>query len=197
MTRQSGQRSSACADSAVTDAVETDATMQRAATMLPPELLDSGEIIVLLVKPSPWFILLVPIQSLLMVALATIGLTLAWAYLPISHMVSQRDIVLSGMGVIGLRLFWQLLEWLSRVYVLTDQRVITVSGVLRVIVFQTQLTQIQNTNMVFSIRERLFRLGTITFATAGTGHIESVWQMLARPLEVHKEIVRVIGRYRR
>ena len=168
---------------------------QRAATMLPPELLHSGEIIVLLLKPSPWYILLAPLQALTVIAVATLGAVAAAPHVPFAP--GRGDLVLLGAAAIGLRLFWQLLEWLSRVYVLTDQRVIAVAGVLRIVVFQARHGQVQHTNLLFSLRERVFGLGTIAFATAGTGQAEAVWRMVAHPLETHREVVRVINRYRR
>jgi len=96
-----------------------------------------------------------------------------------------------------LRLFWQFLEWLSRVYVLTDRRVVAVAGVLRVRVFEAPLQQVQHTNLLLSLRERLFGLGTVAFATAGTAIAEAYWLMLADPLEVHRKIVQTLNRYRR
>jgi len=172
-----------------------EALARRAAAMLPAELLQPSEIIILLVKPSPLFIILAPLQTLAILTLLTVAalaIDQHWLF-----GVPRRDIVLALVGLIGLRLFWQFLEWLSRVYVLTDQRVIRVRGVLRVSVFESRLEQIQHTDTQFSVRERLFALGTITFATAGTGAVEAVWAMIARPLEVHRTVVRTIRRYRR
>jgi uncharacterized membrane protein YdbT with pleckstrin-like domain len=94
------------------------------------------------------------------------------------------------------RLFWQFLEWLSRVYVLTDRRVIRVRGVWRVRVFEALLKNIQHTTVERSMRERLLGLGTIGFATSGTAFTEASWRMVARPLEVHQIVVQTIGRYR-
>ena len=174
---------------------EADALARRAAAMLPGELLQPSEIIILLLKPSPLFILLAPLKTLAVIAVATLGAIGVNDYFLLG--VTRRDILLAGLALIGLRLFWQFLEWLSRVYVLTDQRVIRVRGVLRVSVFESPLERIQHTETFFSIRERLFALGTLGFATAGTGVIEAAWQMIANPLEVHQTVVRTIRRYRR
>jgi uncharacterized membrane protein YdbT with pleckstrin-like domain len=166
----------------------------RVSAMLPDQLLQPGEIIILLLKPSPWFIVLESLRTLTLVALAVAGALLlqqgGYIY------IGRSDIVLCGVFLAGVRLFWQFLEWLSRVYVLTDRRVIRVKGVLRVHVFEAALKQIQHTQALFSVRERLFRLGTISFATAGTGAAEAFWQMVAQPLEVHQTVVRAINRYR-
>ena len=166
----------------------------RPESLLPAQLLQPGEVIVLQLKPSPWYILLEPLGTILAIALvaaaATMVVSTGWTT------IGRTDLVLLGVGLGGLRLFWQFLEWLSRVYVLTDRRVIRVQGVLRVQVFETTLKNVLHTNALFSIRERLFGLGTISFATAGTGGTEAFWQMVARPLDVHHVVVQTLNRYR-
>ena len=181
----------------VTDTANGDEAGIRAATMLPAQLLQPGEIIVLLIKPSPLYILLAPLKTLIMLLLFTVVLVFANTYLFDYTGVRNREWVLLGAVLISLRLAWQFVEWLSRVYVLTDQRVIRVRGVLRVSVFECRLTQIQQTDLTYSIRERLFGLGTIGFATAGTAFTDAFWTMIANPLEVHQKVVATINRYRR
>ena len=166
----------------------------RAATMLPAQLLQPGEIIVLLLKPSPWYILLMPLRSVAVLAILTLALLVVNGHWDTG--ISNREFVLLGVVLIGLRLTWQFVEWLSRVYVLTDQRVIRVKGVLKVAVFECHLGQIQQTDLLFSLRERPFGLGTIGFSTAGTGSTDAFWLMIARPLEVHQQVVAAISRYR-
>ncbi len=173
-----------------------DATI-RAATMLPAELLQPGEIIILLLKPSPLFILLASLKSVTVFLLVTVILAFVSEYLYPYTGVSSREWVLLGTILIGLRLIWQFVDWLCRVYVLTDQRVIRVKGVLRVSVFECRLAQIQQTDLIFTLRERLFGLGTIGFSTAGTAFTDAFWVMVARPLDVHQKVVATIKCYRR
>ena len=92
-------------------------------------------------------------------------------------------------------LSWQTLEWYSRVYVLTDRRIIRRMGVLRVTVFETQVKNIQHTSVFKSMRERLFGLGSIGFATAGSDVFEAFWVMIDRPFQVHRIVVRTIEKY--
>ena len=167
----------------------------RVATMLPAELLQGGEVVILLLKPSPWFIL---IKSLKMLAIFGTALALlVWirnsGYLTL---LSRKDLILLGFGAGTVQLFWQFLEWLSRVYVLTDRRLIRVKGVVRVQVFEAPLRKIQHTDTTFSFLERLLGLGTISFATAGTALAEASWRMIPDPLEVHRIVVEALGRYR-
>jgi len=168
----------------------------RVVAMLPPQLLQPNEIIVLLIKPSPWYIVLASLGFLATVVVVT-ALLLALqsrGYLPWAN---RNDLYLMAVGACGIRLFWQFLEWLSRLYVLTDHRVIRIAGVVRVQVFETQIKNVQHTTTYFSLRERVFHLGTIHFATSGTAGTEASWHMVAQPLEVHRVVVETIGRYGR
>jgi len=166
-----------------------------AGAFLPARLLYPGELIILLIKPSPLYILLAPLGTLSAIAILTFVLvSLARnGVIPFN----PRDILLLGILALMVRLFWQFLEWLSRVYVLTDRRVIRVQGVLRVSVFEAALNKIQHTTTHFSIRERLFGLGTLGFTTAGTDYIDAWWVMVSHPLDVHQTVLQTIGRYRR
>ena len=176
------------------DQLDHEQMRARASAMLPDELLQSGEIIILLLKPSILFVVLSGLGALVALAALMAGaLLLAEAGL---RMLPRLDIALAGVGLITLRLGWGFLEWLSRVYVLTDRRVIRVRGVLRISVFEAPLRCIQHTLTMFGVLERLAGLGSIGFTTAGTHTIEATWEMLPRPLEVHRVVVRTLQRYR-
>ncbi|MGB0769055.1 MAG: PH domain-containing protein [Phycisphaeraceae bacterium] len=177
-------------------ATDAEPLLARANAMLPAELLQPGEIIILLLKPSPWYILLVPLRFIAIVSLCAMlafqlerrGVTLG---------LSRNDVIVVALALIGARLFWQMLDWLSHVYVLTDQRIVRVMGVLNVQVFECPLHNIQQTDLILPLIQRLFWLGSIGFATAGTAAHEAYWLMVAKPLEVHAKIVETLRRYRR
>jgi len=168
----------------------------RTAALVPEQLLQPGEIIILLLKPSPWYILLASLRSLTIILLLYL---LAWSLREeLLEWVGLRpgDLIVLALAAAGVRLFWQFLEWLSRVYILTDRRVVRIKGVIRVYVFEAPLKQIQHTTLYFSLRERFFALGTLGFTTAGTGMVEAYWIMVAKPLEVHQKVTQTLQRYR-
>jgi membrane protein YdbS with pleckstrin-like domain len=169
------------------------AAEQALATLLPLRVLDEGEVIILNLRPHPIYILLQPLGTLA----ALIVLT-AVAYWTISLSPSAA----AGAPILGLggllvlmRLGWSYLEWFNRIYVLTDRRFIRRKGVLRVSLFQAPLRRIQHLTLYFSIRERLFQLGTIGVSTAGTGIPEAYWIMVAKPVDVHRVIQETIDKY--
>lgn len=167
----------------------------RVATMLPAELIQGGETIILLLKPSPWSIL---IRSLFFLSLlaVTVMLILWFQGAGMISIITRRDLALSSFGIGSICLFWYFLDWLGRVYVLTDRRVIRVRGVVRIAVFEAPLRHIQHTHTTFTFQERLFGLGTIGFATSGAAQTQASWRMVAEPLEIHQTVLEALARYR-
>jgi uncharacterized membrane protein YdbT with pleckstrin-like domain len=104
-----------------------------------------------------------------------------------------------GLGLVfaGIRLGWQFLDWANRLYVLTDRRVIRRRGVFQVDVFEARLDRIQQTSVLQLVRERIFGLGSIAFATAGTSRLEALWEAVYAPFEVQKTVIEAIDRYGR
>ena len=180
------------ADSAAENEGET--LNPRPNILIPAQLLQTGEIIVLMIKPSPLFILLAPLPTLVILAVLTVLAVYLHRMFPLG--LAESQIVLLGSVFIALRIFWQFMEWLSRVYVLTDRRIVRVQGVFRISVFEAPLQKIQHSNLYFSLRERVFALGSILFATAGTAAHEIAWTMINQPLEVHQKITETINRYK-
>jgi len=168
--------------------------IERADAMLPENLIQGDETIILILKPSPWYIFLSCVGHLTALVLLTTA-AYVMAHVGIASWLSKNDAIFSGILLIVLRLAWQFLEWLSRIYVLTDRRVIRRMGVLRVFTFETPLKHVQHTQLSHLLRERLFGLGTVSFTTSGTDVPEAYWVMLARPAAIHRKIVQTINRY--
>lgn len=168
----------------------------RAGAMLPADLLQGDETILLLLKPSPFYIILACLETLAVIgAIAVMSLWLQRRYE--AHWFDERA-MLTLCGVLAmLRVSWQFLEWMSRTYVLTDRRVIRFMGVFRVQMFQAELRRLQHTELLWTVRERAFGLGSISLSTAGRTIPEAYWVMLARPVAVHRKILAAINRYGR
>lgn len=150
--------------------------------LVPAQLLDGGEIIILALKPSLWYIPLVSLRWLAVAAILVLAsLWSGWA--GYTSTLVQVAVVLA-LG----RLAYAALQWASRSYYLTNRRVMRIRGVLTVDVFECPLTRIQNTRLGFSLPERLVRAGTITMSTAGIGDGHASWRTVARPLEVHEQL---------
>ena len=162
---------------------------------LATDLLADGEIVHLRLKPSLWFVLLV---SAPVITLGVILILAGNLQIVAEAPMSMRGILTNaGAWLIGLRLVWALLQWFGRIYILTDRRVIRQRGVLNIQVFECSLDRLQNTFIRTTLVQRILGIGTIFFATAGTGQIEAMWQHITRPAKVHRQIIEAITRFNR
>lgn len=160
---------------------------------IPAHLLDGGEIVELKIKPSMWFIVFTSFRTLLAVALV-VALSAPLGRALESVGMSRPLLVKIAVVLAVARLVVAALQWVSRLYVLTNRRVMCVRGVLNVDIFECQLTRIQNTFLSLTIYERALGLGTIGFATAGTGGVEAAWENINHPLEVHERVRAALSR---
>ena len=172
----------------VTDARATDPVALAAAD------LQDGEVVILAIRPHPLFILFASAGSLLalVIALLLVVFVARNGWLPIDAGV----VTTYGVSLGFVRVFWQALIWFNEGYVLTNRRVVRTGGVFRRFRFECQLRRIQHLAMAKSIPERVFGLGTIGFATAGTGGIETAWLMVGKADKVFdtvQEAVRNAG----
>ena len=160
--------------------------------VVPAHLLDGGEVVCFAIKPSAWFVLLVSLRWVVIGLLLTV--LAGMEFVPAA---SRWHLYQAAFWLTGARLAWAMLEWVSRLYVLTNRRVMRIRGVFNVDLFECTLDRIQNTAASLTLPERIVRVGTITFQTAGGGGGvggAASWQMVARPLEVHEKLREAIRR---
>lgn len=130
-------------------------------------------------RPSLWFILLTALGFLTGLAITTA--IAAWLVGLLDRPDIAANVVIAGFGLAALRLAWNILEWLSRLYVVTNRRVIAIAGVLRQSVSEVPLNNVRTVVMTRSLVERLLWLGTLGFASAGTDGYEVVWRLMSAP----------------
>ncbi len=160
--------------------------------LVPECLLDGDEIVLLAIKPSLWFVVL---RSGPWLVGCGIAAALAWYLI---HQGLGTDATRLGLQMavavaVG-RLSVAMFQWASRLYVLTNRRVMRIRGVLHVDVFECPLTRIQNTNLSFSLPQRLLWIGTIHIETAGTVAGGAAWEHITQPLVVHTRLRNAISR---
>jgi hypothetical protein len=157
------------------------------ATLITRHILRDGEIILLMLKPSLWTIFFgtLPAIGVALIVMFSSGL---WA----PHHVHIGVEV--GMMLIGARAAWAVMSWAGRLYLLTDMRVLRISGVFVHQIHDIPLRKIARTRLTTSFRERLWRLGSIEIIPESDHWPWSVWQTVPKPNEVHETIRRAITR---
>ncbi|MSR70205.1 MAG: hypothetical protein EXS17_07660 [Phycisphaerales bacterium] len=89
-------------------------------------VIGDDETILLMIRPSPWFIVTTSLRAF-PPALAA-GTALAIATLDRSIPWDVRGAVLASVAIILARAAWQTVDWIVRLYVLTDRRIVVRRG---------------------------------------------------------------------
>jgi hypothetical protein len=166
------------------------ATTSPISALLAGHVLRDGELILLLLRPSRWFILLTSLRYLAIVALFML---LAIIFDDKLHWVRRQYIEIGLLLMVG-RLTWAILQWMGRLYILTDMRIIRLSGVFTVEVFDCPLRKVARTMLDVSFTERLCRIGTIVIIPQAEDVPIGHWQMVSNPKQVHEQIIATISR---
>lgn len=174
---------------AATEAPAAPAIVRAEPIVLPLDILDGGEVVILALKPSLWFIVFDALKWLVAGGVMIAGWALAgntWAQF------TETLAAQAAMLAIGARVGVALLRWVSRFYVLTNRRVMRIRGVLRADVLDIPLTRVINTRVTQALNERVTGLGTLHFASDQPMPRDCAWRNISRPDEVHAEVRRAI-----
>jgi uncharacterized membrane protein YdbT with pleckstrin-like domain len=80
--------------------------------------------------------------------------------------------IVVGLVLIGLALVYGLVKRVATVYMVSSQRLYIRKGILARRVQQTRIDRVQNVNTDQSLLDRILRVGTVDFDTAGTDDSE-------------------------
>jgi hypothetical protein len=170
-------------DGAATAAVEAPAVTSLA-TLLVRHILRDGELVVLILRPSIWF---VPLSCLKFIAAVLIFMIAAKVFddrLPYNPFVYLE----TGVFLLTGRLMWAVVQWTSRLYVLTDLRILRISGVFNVNIFDCPLRKVGSVRLVANVRERMVGVGSIEITPQDETCPSGVWQTIARPQPVLEQV---------
>jgi uncharacterized membrane protein YdbT with pleckstrin-like domain len=90
------------------------------------------------------------------------------------------------------RMMWAALQWMGRYYLVTDQRLIRLSGVLSVNILAFPLRDVGDVKCYVSVIERLFGKGSIYISAEGEPLM--IWQTLSRPTKVCEQVQAAVAR---
>jgi hypothetical protein len=162
------------------------------ATLLSRHVLRDGELVILLLKPSVWFILL---SSLRFIAVTVIVLSAIFVFDIDDRLhLNKLPIIEAGIFIIAGRFMWAVLQWTARLYVLTDLRILRISGVFNVNIFDCPLRKVARTRLLMVTRERILGLGSIEIIPLEEDWPEGVWQTIDHPRQVHEQVVAAINK---
>ena len=112
--------------------------------------------------------------------LVMLALTL-WVLPTVTGRAAPTWLAWSILALIVLRAIWSAILWSCRRYVLTEQRILASVGVIRRVVVDVPLKNIQHLRIIKSRRERLTGIGTLAVDTSGNSDTEIYWFMIDKP----------------
>jgi uncharacterized membrane protein YdbT with pleckstrin-like domain len=92
--------------------------------------------------------------------------------------------LVAGVVLVAAVLAFGLFKRMSTTYLVSNQRLYIRRGMLSKREQQTRIDRVQNVNTEQSLRERMLRVGTVDFDTAGTDDSEFRFVGIASPAEV-------------
>jgi hypothetical protein len=95
-----------------------------------------------------------------------------------------------GTGTLMLSAF----DWVTRFYMLTNRRVLTVTGLGRPRVRELSLHHVTGVAVTAQMRERLAGLATFWFQSEADADPPVVWRMVARPDQRRDAVARLMRR---
>jgi hypothetical protein len=160
------------------------------ATLLTGHILQDGEVVLIVTKPSRLFVIL---SGLKFIAVVCIGMIAAHVF---NDRIPGRSSTYSEAGIvlIAARVVWAVMQWMSKLYILTDLRIIRLEGVFSLDIFDCPLRKVARTRLLRCTRERLTGLGTIEIIPTLDHLPAGLWQMIRKPRVVLDQIVAAVNR---
>ena len=154
------------------------------------EILGEGEEIILAVKPSGWFILVVswPVLALAAVA-AAMAVLIGQAF-----RLPQQSVQLVCLAVTAGRIIMACFQWAAHVYVLTNLRVLHIRGTTQPEVTGCLLKSVREVRLLATLWEKMLGVGNLSFVSGETGYQRVNWTCVARPRRVRQRVHEAISR---
>lgn len=153
--------------------------------------LSGDELILMSIRPSAWFIAFLSFKWIVGLVIMGIAIGIALRDTWSAPMWIAYQIL---VGVAAVRVGVALLQWASRLYVLTNRRVMRFKGVLRVSVAECPLRHICAADLYASWVQRPLDLGTLGMTPTSDHGAPVWWDHVAHAQDVHDRVVRAIRR---
>lgn len=155
------------------------------------DVLEDGEVVLLVARPSARLIPAFAAAPLLILlaAMLVVGGVRFFDILS-AEKVDGMVLVLGGVAVLVVAV--QVYRWRSRLYILTNRRVLQQTGIARVTVRQCLLANLAGVEVILFPPEHLTHLGSVCFQTRAGFAPELRWGNLARPEQIAAEIRKAI-----
>lgn len=165
------------------------ASASSSAAVSPAQVLRGDELIELSIKPSLWYILMVSgrVVAGIGVLAGAVAVSSARGGWSAGALVVFVACVLIAVGRIAVAS----LQWASRLYVLTNRRVLSFHGVLNVAVEEAPLARVSELVLQVPPAQRWLWIGTLEIRGAADAPTVA-WRHINRPHEIYRKVKRAV-----
>ncbi|MCK4602646.1 MAG: PH domain-containing protein [Phycisphaerae bacterium] len=174
----------------MTPSAEPASTAVTEDTLVPEQVLDEGEFVILAIKPSGWFVLLVSWPVLAIAAVVVVVGYLAGE----AFGVPCQTVMLFALAAACARVVLASCQWLGRLYMLTNRRVLRIGGIIRMDVFACPLKKIRHVQLHAGPAERVLALDSLLFTIGEAPSPAASWNNISRGEEVLRIVNEAIRR---
>ncbi|MCE5326679.1 MAG: hypothetical protein LLG01_09710 [Planctomycetaceae bacterium] len=160
--------------------------------MISSGILQDGEVILLAIKPSGWYILLASWPILLVAALAVVASSVADGFIGSDR--SARVLFPACLLLAVACLTAAFIGWLGRMYVLTNRRILRIYSMRKLDVACWDLRSVNQVLLTASRAEKLLGIASLTLTLDHPDDKQPAWAHISRPLEVHKIVLEAVYR---
>ena len=158
------------------------------------KLLQDGEIIVLSIKPSGWFVLQTSSPVWVLAALVAAALAGAQGLGVLS--AGHRLTYLLLAAVATLRLVVACVQWAGIRYVLTNHRMLRLRTLATTTIYELPLKMVHEAAASASAPQRVLSVGDVVFLDEQSRPFEGVWVCVAGPADVAETVHQTLRQYR-
>lgn len=174
------------------EAQSVAAVDERKVRAAPLELLDQSEIVEMTLRPSLWYLLTVSGRFVgLMVIVGAVSLMASGGTELLPAVVGVTAIV---AGVF--RVLLAALQWASRVYILTNRRVMVIRGVWQLETHACRLSEIARVELEIDYVQRALRIGSLVILPYRRQNEALRWEDIAYASAVRDRLLRAIQKSR-
>ena len=155
------------------------------------EMLHDNEIVIMMVRPSLWYVSAMSMRITVVLLLAALVIDRTGMA---GQLFDERSLWSMAGILVAMRWVYALINWLSQLYLLTNHRIVVIRGTTKVEIFQVGLCRITEARLMSTPLQRLLGAGNIGFATGGDILPQSVWLWVANAPRVHQQILQALSK---
>lgn len=148
---------------------------------MPEGVLNEGETVILMTRPSVWFVFLESLPVLIAASLVALGLIVAVRGFGLQIPGRLRYFVPGCLVLMLIRLYLASFQWMRRIYILTSKRILRMRGILRTEIFECPLAGISQAQLSITRPQRFLHTATVLFDIQGQAPDAGAWHHVPRP----------------